>query len=141
MVEVVVKMIKRIIASMFFVCLIVAIILASVGIEKVSLGGYFMVLLRTTNMELQDYAIAIPDIPRVPQVQTLSDGFDILDVLNGLITFINGIVDMLNFMVMIINAIIQVVEFLFILLKNLITTTGDIKDDYSQEAGSLLVNF
>lgn len=111
-------MIKNIILSLVLLCLFIAIPLSMAGVTHVELGAPVMAFLKNTSNELNNYKIAIPDIPSIPRLEDVS-GF--LVVIDLLIAFINGIIKILNFFVSILNVIIAVLEYIFLVIKNLIT--------------------
>lgn len=110
-------MVNKIILSTFLVCLFIAIPLAVMGYDHVELGAPFLALLKTTNQELQQYKIAIPEIPKIPIFENAT-GF--LEVVNVLIKFVNIIVWILNAFAGIINVIIQLLQTIFLFVKALI---------------------
>lgn len=116
-------MVNKIVASLIFVSLLLAISIKLIGIANgvdithVELSGPVLAFFRSTSMELENYKIAIPDIPMIPPLEDVSGAWAILQVL---VNFINGFVNVLNFLVMVINTAIQLIEFLVLLIKNLI---------------------
>lgn len=110
-------MIKNIIFSAILLCLFIAIPLAIAGVTHVDLGGPFLALLKNTSRELNDYKIAIPNIPEIPPLENVSGFWAVIDVL---VKFVNALVKFLNFFVTIINVIIQLFQYIFLVIKNLI---------------------
>lgn len=110
-------MIKKIIVGLFFLCLFIAIPLSLAGITRVELGGSFMALMKNTSRELNDFKVAIPNIPNIPLLDKVGGFWEIVKILTN---FINGFVNVLNFIVMILNYAIQLIQFLVLLVKNLI---------------------
>lgn len=110
-------MIKRIIAYLILFCLIIAVPLSLAGITRVELGGSFLALMKNTSRELNEFKIAIPSIPNIPKLDQVGG---IWEVINVLVTFINGFVNVLNFLVTILNYAIQLIQFLVLLIKNMI---------------------
>ena len=98
-------MVRKIIYSTIFVCLCIAIPLAMMGYERVELGTPFLALMRSVNLDLENFKIAIPDIPTIPVIPSESSaGNDILSVLisiaNGLIGFINVLINIINVLIL-----------------------------------------
>lgn len=118
-------MIKRIGAFLILGCLLIAIPLAILGYEKVELGGPFLAVMNQTSKDLQNFKIAIPDIPKIPLFES-PQGFEL--VLNFLIKVTNGISGVLNFLIMLINTIIQLLEFIFLMVKNGIAFKNSLHD-------------
>lgn len=100
-------------------CLFAAFILYSLGIRKVELGQGFLAFINNCNNELNNFTIAIPNIPHIP---TLTGSFFLP------IDFLNGIIDFLNFPIVLFNTAISIIQFLIIMLKNFIIL---IKEGYS----------
>lgn len=111
-------MIKRIIVGGFLFCLLIAIPLSFLGIERVELGGPFLGFLRATSIELSKYKFEIPNIPSIPLSDAVGTGWDILRVLTN---FVNFFVTVINAVINIFNIIIMLFEFIGLLIKNLIT--------------------
>ena len=120
-------MIKKIVFFGIFLCLCIAVPLALMGYDHVTLGPSFIALMRNCNNDLNNFTIAIPNIPTIPRIPTENGAGDagILEVLinlaNALITFVNVIINIINVAVQVINIVIQLIEFIVILIKNLIT--------------------
>lgn len=119
-------MIKKIIFGGIFLCLCIAVPLAIMGYDHVTLGPTFVAFMRNVSNDLEGFKIAIPDIPKIPKFQPqIADGNDILtflaNLLNGIIFIVNMLVTVLNSISMVINLAIQLIEALFIIIKNLIT--------------------
>lgn len=110
-------MIKRIILSIILVCLFIAIPLSIAGVKHVDISGPFLSLMKNTSRELEEYKIAIPEIPSIPRLENVSGFFAVVDVL---VSFINGFIKLLNFIVTIINVVIQLFQYIFLLIKNLV---------------------
>lgn len=110
-------MIHKIIASLFLVCLFIAIPLSLMGIERVELGEPFLAFMSTCNHELSQFKIEIPDIPLIPQFDDASGFLLVLDVL---IKFVNMIIQLINIIADVVNVVIQLLQFIFIIVKNLI---------------------
>lgn len=98
-------------------CLFIAIPLSIAGVEHVDISGPFLSLMKNTSRELEEYKIAIPEIPSIPRLENVSGFFAVVDVL---VSFINGFIKLLNFIVTIINVVIQLFQYIFLLIKNLI---------------------
>lgn len=118
-------MVKKIIYSCIFVCLLIAIPLALIGYKQVELGTPFLALMRAVNNDLADFSIAIPDIPKIPVIESeTGGGNDILSVLinlaNGLINFVNVIIMIINVLVGVVNVVIQLLQVIVLILKHLI---------------------
>lgn len=120
-------MIKKIIFGGILLCLFIAVPLALLGYEHVTLGPSFIALMRSCNNDLNGFTIAIPNIPTIPKIPTEEGAGDqgILEVLinlaNALITFVNVIITIINVAVQVINIVIQLIEFIVVLIKNLVT--------------------
>lgn len=118
-------MVKKIIFSGIFLCMLIAIPLALLGYKEVELGTPFLALLKSINKDLADFTIAIPDIPNIPHIPNeAGGGSDILSVLinlaNGLIGFVNTIINIINILVQVINIVIQLIQVIVLFLKHLI---------------------
>lgn len=111
-------MIKNILYSLIFICLMFAISLSMFGVTHVELGAPFMSFLQQSNRELNDFIIEIPSIPMIPLMEKTNA---LMLILNVLITFVNGLSNLINFLITIVNIIIKVLQFVFILLNNFIT--------------------
>lgn len=111
-------MIKKIVFSLLFVCLCIAIPLAIAGYTKVELGKSGLALLNITARDLENFKIEIPDIPAIPKFNV--DNGAVL-VLNFLIDIVNGLSTLINFIVDILNIVIQFIQYVVILIKNIIT--------------------
>lgn len=127
-------MIKKIIFSLIFVCLIVAIPLAVMGIKKVELGEPFLAFIRVTADDAERWKLSIPEIPKIPVFSDAS-GFEL--VLNALIKFINVIIWLLNAIRSVINLIIGFLQFFFFLIKNLFNLS-DTLSRYAVPVGPLV---
>lgn len=110
-------MIKKIIFSIIFVCLLIAIPLALLGIKRVELGTPFLSFMQNCSYELNDFKIAIPEIPHVPSPYESGAWYDFL---RALVSMVNFIVNICNVAITFMNSIMQFFQFLFIVLKNLI---------------------
>lgn len=111
-------MIRKIIYAGIFLCLLIAIPLSLMGIEKVEPGMPFLAFLKNCNRELNDFKIEIPNIPAIPLLDT--EGNPFLNFVNGVINFLNGVSNLINFIITLLNVVIQVIQFIFIVVKNLI---------------------
>lgn len=111
-------MIKRICFSLIFICCIIAIPLALMGIRHVNIGGPFLAFLRGCSNELNEYKIAIPNIPSVPKPTGTGGWYAVLSVL---ISIANALIGICNFAIMFMNTIVQLLQFIFVILKRLIT--------------------
>lgn len=111
-------MIKKIIASAILLCLFIAIPLYVLGFEKVTLGAPFLAFMKNCSRELNDFAIAIPDIPQISKFEAPAG---IFVVINFMIDLVNGLSSFINFVILMCNQIIQLLQFIFIIVKNLIT--------------------
>lgn len=118
-------MLKKIALSGIFFCLFIASWLAAFNIDKVSIGGPFLALLKQTNTDLNNFKIAIPDIPLIPKASSFN-GF--LVVLNALIDFFNIIVNIINIVVDVVNVVIQLIEFICLLIKNIVVFATTMKN-------------
>lgn len=116
-------MIKNILFSLIFVCLMFAVSLSMFGVTHVELGAPFMSFLQQTNRQLNDFKIAIPSIPLIPLMEQTNF---FMAILNVLVSFVNGLVNLINFIITIVNIIIQLLQFVFILLNNFITMRDDL---------------
>lgn len=116
-------MIKNILFSLIFVCLMFAVSLSMFGVTHVELGAPFMSFLQQTNRLLNDFKIAIPSIPLIPLMEQTNF---FMAILNVLVSFVNGLVNLINFIITIVNIIIQLLQFVFILLNNFITMRDDL---------------
>lgn len=125
-------MIKRICFSLIFVCCLVAIPLALLGIKHVNIGGPFLAFLHNCNNELNDFKIAIPNIPEIPKPGATGGWWDVLQVL---VTIGNVFISICNYAINFMNAIVSVLQFIFIVLKNLLT----LKDTLGSTADSSYV--
>ena len=111
-------MIKKVIFAGVVLCLFIAIPLALMGIRHVELGQPFMTFLRNCNLELNQYKVEIPDIPKIPTPPNPS-GWQL--ILKAFVSFMNFFVDVINVFTSIISTIIQLFQFIAIMIKNLIT--------------------
>jgi len=113
-------MIKHIIFASILVFLFVAISIkvADPTITHVDLGSPFLAFLKNCNLELQDFKIEIPSIPKIDSFSELN-GFEF--IVNAFVTFVNAISGLINFVITILNVVIQLFQFIFIVLKNFIT--------------------
>lgn len=111
-------MIKKIIFTLIFVCMLIAIPLALMGIRYVNVGGPFLSFLRGASNELNQYKVGIPEIPSVPLPQESGGWWDVLGVL---VSIANGFIGICNFAIMFMNTIVQLLQFVFILIRRLIT--------------------
>lgn len=111
-------MIKKIVFSLIFLCMLIAIPLALLGIRHVSVGGAFLSFLRGCSMELNQYKVAIPNIPNVPTPQETGGWWDVLGVL---VSIANGVIGICNFAINFMNTIVQLLQFVFIIIRRLIT--------------------
>ena len=118
-------MIHKIIASLFLICLFIAIPLSLMGIERVELGEPFLSFMSTCNYELSNFKIEIPDIPTIPVFDDAS-GFSL--VIDVLIKFVNIIIVIINTIADVINVVIQLIQFICIVVKNLITFKDSLVD-------------
>lgn len=119
-------MIKKICFSLIFVCLLVSIPLALMGIKYVSIGGPFLAFLRGTNMELQQYKFEIPTIPNVPDPAQTGGWWDALGVL---VAIANAFISICNFAIGFMNTLIAMVQFVFILLRRLMSFSESLSDN------------
>lgn len=111
-------MIKKICFSLIFVCMLIAIPLALMGIKHVGVGGPFLSFLRGASMELNQYKVGIPNIPSVPTPQETGGWWDVLGVL---VSIANGFIGICNFAITFMNTIVQLLQFVFIIIRRLIT--------------------
>lgn len=119
-------MIKKVIFAGIFLCLCIAVPLAIMGYDHVTLGPSFMAFMRNVSNELESHKIAIPNIPEIPRFEPqVAEGDDILtflaNLLNGIIFIVNLLVKLVNIISMVINVIIQLVQMIVIIIKNLVT--------------------
>lgn len=98
------------------------------GIKYVSVGGPFLAFLRGCSYELNQYKVAIPNIPSVPKPQQTGGWWDVLQVL---ISIANGFVGICNFAIMFMNTIVQLLQFVFIIIRRLITLKDTLVDGAS----------
>lgn len=122
-------MIKKIVFSLIFVCMLIAIPLALMGIRHVNVGGPFLSFLRGASLELNQYKVGIPTIPNVPTPQETGGWWDVLQVL---VSIANGFVGICNFAITFMNTIVQLLQFVFIIIRRLIT----LKDTLAANPGS-----
>ena len=116
-------MIRNILYSLIFICLMFAVSLSMFGITHVELGAPFMSFLQSTNRQLNDFKIAIPSIPLIPLMEQTNF---FMALLNVLVSFVNGLSNLINFIITIVNIVIQLLQFIFILLNNFITMRDDL---------------
>ena len=109
-------MIKRIIFSLFFVCLIIALPLGILGVKRVEIGLPFLTFLRETEQDCALINIQIPTVSELP-TPPVFEWYDV--VLNLLKMVCNFFIDIYNFLVNILNALISAIKFLIILIRNL----------------------
>lgn len=116
-------MIKNIIFSLLFACLLLSLSLALMGVREVSLGAPTIALINRTSVELDSFRIAIPSIPSIPSISYQASGqwySFLIDGVNAIIIFLNGLVNVINFVITGVNVIIQIIQFIIILIKNVI---------------------
>lgn len=101
----------------------IAVPLYIMGYRHVELGSPFLSFLRNCNDQLNEFKIAIPEIPDVPKPPS-NEGWFL--VLNVLIDAVNFIVAICNIAISIMNAIIQFLQFIFIMIKSLINFKDDL---------------
>ena len=85
-------MIKKILFSLIFLCLCIAVPLALIGFKHVDLGSGFIGFMSNCSHELESFKIGIPDIPQIPKIDVLVDngGLEVLfNILNAIIGFFN----------------------------------------------------
>ena len=134
-------MINKIIASFFFVELLVALTIGvywsmnNIPVHTIELGSPFLSYVNSCSIQLNEWNhISIPDIPSIPMDlfnNANAEGNFILDwfisFVNGFFTFINGLIVILNVLILAINTIFDVLKFLFIFLKNLETLVSQLE--------------
>lgn len=110
-------MIKKMIVSMFFICLVIAIPLAMLGIKHVDLGPSFIKFLSQTSLDMEKWQLQIPNIPDIPKPPSLGGWLDILSVI---IDFFNFLIDLFNVIIGMFNFVLMFTQYIFTLVKNLI---------------------
>lgn len=133
-------MFKKIVLSLVLVCLFIAIPLALMGYKKVELGEPFLAFMQNVSKELNDFKIAIPDIPSIPHFEGATDGgfLEVMsNILNALINFVNVIITVLNALSTIINIIIQLLQTIFIVIKQLIGFKDNVAANNSVQSSSI----
>ena len=116
-------MIKKVLFSLIFLCLCIAVPLALMGYKHVDLGSGFIGFMSNCSHELESFKIGIPDIPPIPKIDFLasSGGLEVLfNILNAIIGFFNVIINIINIGCDVINIVISLVQFIVIVIKNLI---------------------
>lgn len=101
----------------------IAVPLYIMGYTHVELGTPFLSFLHNCNDQLNQFKIAIPEIPDVPKPPS-HEGWAL--ILNVLIDAVNFIVAICNIAISIMNAIIQFLQFIFIMIKSLISFKDDL---------------
>lgn len=124
-------MIKKIIFSGIVLCLFIAVPLALLGYTKVELGQPFLGLMKAVSRDLNNFKIAIPEIPHIPtfEEESASGGLEVLfNILNVIINFFNMIITLINAVVGIFNVVLQLLECIVLVIKNLITFKDSVID-------------
>lgn len=111
-------MIKKIAFSLIFVCMLIALPLALMGLHHVSVGGAFLSFLKGANAELQQFKFEIPSIPSVPTPAESGGWWDVLGVL---VSIANAFIGFCNFAISFMNVLIAIVQFVVIMIRRLIT--------------------
>lgn len=117
-------MINKMLASLIFICLCIAIPLSLMGITHVEIGPSTMAFLKQTSIDLARWKLSIPNIPDIPDVPKFStNGFweVVSNILNAIIGFFNFIVALINVFIQFLNFFIAAVQYLFLLVKNFFT--------------------
>ncbi|MBO4667848.1 MAG: hypothetical protein J5666_06990 [Bacilli bacterium] len=110
-------MIKKICFSLIFVCMLIALPLALMGIHHVSVSGPFLAFLKGTNLELEQFRFEIPSIPNVPTPGETGGWWDVLGVL---VSIANMFIGVCNLAISFMNVIIAIVQFVVIFVRRLI---------------------
>lgn len=118
-------MIKRIAVCCIFVCLLIALPLALMGIKKVELSGPFMAFMKDTLRDLEKWKFEIPNIPQF-QMQENSNFWE--DLLNGLKVIGNLFIGIYNLAINIMNVVIYIIQFFVAIVKHLISLVGNLKE-------------
>lgn len=123
-------MVNKVIGSLFFIELIVALSIAvywssnNIPAHTITLSNDVLGFLKQCSRELNEFRLEIPSIPKIDYFET-DDNW--LLILNAFIGFVNGISGVINFVIMIINFLVQLLQFLFILIKNLFALIDNLK--------------
>lgn len=111
-------MLRRIVVSIIFISLLIAIPLSLMGYKQVELGTPFLALMKSVSRDLEEFKIAIPDIPNIPAFESGQSGW--FDALNVLISIGNAFIGIINILSMITNVVISVIQVVVLVVKNLI---------------------
>lgn len=132
-------MIKKIVGYSLLFFAMIALFLALAGIKEANLSPSFIAFLKNTSREMESWKVAIPNIPDIPKIEDINQGewYEFaVNALNGIISFLNGLVVLLNFIIMALNTLIQLLEFIFFIIKNLIV----MKDNILQDSNTIVVH-
>lgn len=117
-------MINRIIFSLFFICLIIAIFLLGFGITHVDIGTDFYAFMAGVSVRMNDFKIDIPNIPQIDAGSVQSGG------INALVNIGNFFINFLNVIITIINLVNKVTEFFIIIIVQFVEMLINVKDSY-----------
>lgn len=108
-------MIYKISCSMIFICLIIAVLLALVGIHQVNIGQPFYTFFNEISILVSQNKVEIPDIPKLEPISNRGEWW--VTLINGLYNFFNVFIVLINGLITIINVVITLFEFFYFFIS------------------------
>lgn len=107
-------MLYKIVTYFFLPCMVLALLLSFVGVQKVEFGSQYMDFLRGVSIRLDSWSFAIPSIPSIKQIS--SEGGGLIQAINVIVSILNGFVTVINVLITIVNVVISLIQFILTLI-------------------------